>query len=162
MAWDKLFGREGSGRKAAGARSDNPAAPASEPNAPEANREHRRSKRVFISIRVLIKCHSGAQPYQEETLTEAVNAHGCLLRLNITPERGQTLTVVNTKSSREAQCRVAYVSRGEGGKTKVGVEFLEPAERFWHIAFPPDDWNAADFSDAVVQRAGVQQSQKRA
>jgi hypothetical protein len=27
------------------------------------------------------------------------------------------------------------------GKTEVGIEFLEPAPRFWHIAFPPEDWN---------------------
>jgi hypothetical protein len=163
MAWDKLFGRGSSASaKGAVANSADPAVSRAESNTLQGKRQARRSKRVFISMRIVVKFQRDAQPYKEETLTEAVNAHGCLLRLSVAPKSGQNLTVVNAKSNAEAECRVAYVGHSEDGKTKVGLEFLQPAEHFWHIAFPPDDWNAADFQDAVIDRPATHQPQKLA
>lgn len=145
MAWDKLFNRGVSAQaKEAGAQEAQAGAPLADINPPEAKRDTRRSKRVYISMPVLVKCQRSGQPYEEKTITEAVNAQGCLLRLTIALERSQKITIVNLKSSQEIECRVAYVGQPDSGKTKAGVEFTTPAEYFWHIAFPPDEWNAAD------------------
>jgi hypothetical protein len=32
-------------------------------------------------------------------------------------------------------------STGNTGLPEVGVEFLTPSRKFWHIAFPPGDWS---------------------
>ena len=156
MAWDKLFGRGASASAQEVGAEDSHAAAAAESSAPEAKRETRRSKRVYISMPVLVRCERGGQPYEEQTITEAVNAQGCLLRLSVAMERGQKITVTNVKSTEEVECRIVFVGRSEAGKTQAGVEFTRPAEYFWHIAFPPDDWNAADrkrpVADPVVAR----------
>jgi hypothetical protein len=135
---------------------------AADPNPHEAKRETRRSRRVYISMPVLVKFQRGDQPYEEETITEAVNAQGCLVRLSVAPERGQTISVTNLKSTEAADCRVAYVGRSENGRTQAGVEFMRPAEYFWHIAFPPDDWNAADRKLPVMGRVIPEKLPKRA
>lgn len=157
MAWDKLFARGASApAKETGADELDPIAAPAESSAPEPKRETRRSRRVYISMPVLVKCQrNGGQPYEEETATESVNAHGCLLRLRVALERGQSITVTNLKSTEAVECRVAFVGQSEAGKTQAGVEFTRPAEYFWHIAFPPDDWNAADRKRPVFDASAV-------
>lgn len=151
MAWEKLLNR-GTSAPAHQVSIDEEVAPSSEAPAPEAKRDTRRSKRVYIAMPVLVKFLRGGQPYEEQTITEAVNAQGCLLRLNVAVERGQKLTILNVKSTQEIECRVAYVGQSDAGKTQAGVEFTRQAEYFWHIAFPPDDWNPADRKRPVVER----------
>ena len=155
MAWDKLFNRAASVQaQDPSAEESSGAAPAGDLSAPpEPKRDTRRSKRVYISMPVLVKLQRGGQPCEEQTMTEAVNAQGCLLRLNGPLERGQKIAVVNVKSTQEVECRVAYVGRSEGGRIQAGVEFTCPAEYFWHIAFPPDDFNAPDRRRPVGQPA---------
>lgn len=160
MAWDKVLGRSAPGAKSAAPEKAGVAAPIAEQNSSEPTRRNRRSKRVHISMHVRVKFQHGSQIHEEETLTETVNAHGCLLRLKTAPERGQTLEIMNTKSGATSECRAAYVGHSEGGKTKVGIEFTASAENFWHIAFPPDDWNATDFSDAPIHQASPHASKR--
>lgn len=153
MAWDKLLKREGSASAKEVAVANPEASTSSADLSPsEAKRDTRRSKRVYISMPVLVKFQREGQPYEERTVTEAVNAQGCSLRLSIGIERGQKFTIVNVKSSQEVECRVVFVDQTESGKTKAGVEFTRPAEYFWHIAFPPDDWNPADRRRPVIDR----------
>lgn len=161
MAWDKLFNRATSAQpQEAGADESSALSPAGDLNAPEAKRDTRRSKRVYISMPVVVKSQCAGQPCEERTVTEAVNATGCLLRLNAALERGQKITVINVKSTQEIECRVAYVGQSEGGKTQAGVEFTHPAEYFWHIAFPPDDWNPSD-RKRPIDRAVAEKPVKR-
>ena len=161
MAWDKVLGRSASGAKPAMPETPGAAAPVADQNSSEATRHNRRSKRVHISMHVRVKFQRASQPYEEETVTETVNAFGCLLRLKHAPERTETMQIVNTKTGASAECRAAYVGHSEGGKTKIGIEFSSSAENFWHIAFPPDDWNATDFSDAPVRDANARQPKPR-
>src|SRR5215469_7912900 len=163
MAWDKLFNREGSARAKEPAVADpDTAASLGDLNPSETKRSTRRSKRVYISMPVLVKIQRGAELYEERTTTEAVNAQGCSLRLSVAVEREQRMTIVNVKSAQEVECRVVFVGQSEGGKTKAGVEFTRPAEYFWHIAFPPDDWNLADHRRPVIDRPVGQPSLRRA
>jgi hypothetical protein len=162
MAWDKALNRAASALVKENGAVQSEAIPAADLNPHEAKRETRRSRRVYISMPVLVKFQRGGQSYEEETITEAVNAQGCLLRLNIAPERGQTISVTNLKSTEAADCRVAYVGKSEGGRMQAGVEFMRPAEYFWHIAFPPDDWNAADRKLPVMGRVVAEKLPGRA
>ena len=161
MAWDKVWGRSAPGAKSVAPEKPIVAGAAAEQNSPEATRHNRRSKRVHISMQVRVKFQRASQPYEEDTVTETVNAFGCLIRLKHAPERAQTMQIVNTKTGATAECRAAYVGHSEGGKTKIGIEFSSSAENFWHIAFPPDDWNATDFSDAPVREASTRQPKPR-
>jgi hypothetical protein len=69
------------------------------------------------------------------------NAHGGLILLAAPVVLGQKLLLTNPKNMLEVQAKVAYLGRTENGKQEVGVGFLEPAPRFWHIHFPPEDWD---------------------
>jgi hypothetical protein len=162
MAWDKLFNRGVSAQaKEAGAEGAQATAPFADLDPPEAKRGTRRSRRVYISIPVMVKCQSSGQPYEEQTITEAVNAQGCLLRLGIALERDQKITVVNRKSTQEIECRVVYVGQSDSGRMQAGVEFTTSAEYFWHIAFPPDEWNAAGRRRPVFNAAPAERASRR-
>lgn len=153
MAWDKRFNRDGSASPKEAALAEPETASSSvDLNPPEAKRNTRRSKRVYISMPVLVKFQREGQPYEERTVTEAVNAHGCSLRLDVAVVRGQRFTIANVKSAQEVECHVVFVSQSDSGKTEAGVEFTRAAEYFWHIAFPPDDWNPADRKRPVIDR----------
>ena len=93
---------------------------------------------------VIVKGQQGAETFEERASTESVNAHGCMIRLAKMVNRGQKLALTNIKSQETIECRVAYIGQSEGGKIQAGIEFNRPAGYFWHIAFPPDDWNAAE------------------
>ncbi|MFZ0638595.1 MAG: PilZ domain-containing protein [Candidatus Acidiferrales bacterium] len=163
MAWEKLLNRVASAPvKEIGPEHPDSVASLADLNPPEAKRETRRSKRVYISMSVLVKYQRAGQQCEEQTVTDSVNAQGCLLRLNVALERGQKITIINLKSEQEMECRVAYVGQSEGGKTQAGVEFMRPSDYFWHIAFPPDDWNPADRKRPVMERAVAEKSSKRA
>jgi hypothetical protein len=82
--------------------------------------------------------------FSEETRTTAVNAHGCLILLKTATEIKPSLLLVNKKTEAKVQCRVVYRKKAEGGKTEVGLEFVDPQPRFWGIAFPPEDWSRAE------------------
>lgn len=105
----------------------------------------RRSSRVKIDMPVeVIGQTTAGNAFREETRTTAVNAHGALLLLTTSNEINPILVLVNTKMNTEAKCRVVYRKRIEGGKTELGIEFVDPQPRFWGIAFPPEDWNWAE------------------
>ena len=102
----------------------------------------RRSQRVLLHVPVVVqrKTDSGP-PFQEDTQTLVINAHGALITLATALGIGNRLVLVNKKAGDAQECRVVYVGAEQSGKTQVGVEFTEPAPHFWHIAFPPEDWS---------------------
>jgi hypothetical protein len=106
--------------------------------------KHRRSHRVMLSIAIVISGDRlNGHRFSEETFTSVVNAHGALILLAEEVMRGQLVSIRNVKSGDELQGEV--VDMGESvaatGKCEVAIEFLEPAPRFWRIAFPPEDWS---------------------
>lgn len=76
----------------------------------------------------------------EVTRTVAINAHGAMVLLGLKVSIGQLLTLRNSRTGEEAQCRVVYLSPHQGEKREVGIDFLEPRPQFWRISFPPADW----------------------
>jgi len=83
---------------------------------------------------------SDKNPLREETQTLVVNAHGALITLAAKVTPGQTLILRNPVTGEEQECRVVHIGNRLAEKTEVGIEFMQPAPKFWRIAFPPEDW----------------------
>jgi PilZ domain len=106
--------------------------------------DRRRSHRVFISMPILVRGKHAGQPFEEQTQTISVSAHGGLLRVAAKLTRGQAVSIVNAKTAEELPCTVTSLGQKENGKTEVGVEFTEASPLFWRIAFPPEDWDPSE------------------
>jgi hypothetical protein len=104
----------------------------------KSERRLRRSTRLKLTVPVLVqgKTISG-EPIRELTRTLSVSAHGGLLALAATVEKGQTLLVENKNTRKKQECRVVYVGPTHNGKWSVGIEFTQVAVDFWRIYFPP-------------------------
>jgi hypothetical protein len=102
----------------------------------------RRSQRVVLSLSIMVRSDASAQapPFEEATQTLVVNAHGALIALMHRAEKGQTLWLTNRATKAEQLCKVMYLGPVSGGKSQVGIEFIQPCPDFWRIAFPPEDW----------------------
>ncbi len=101
----------------------------------------RRSQRLLLSMRVAVRgLGQDNQPFEEETHTLVVNAHGGLLALGASVMQGQRLVLVNVQTKEEQECKVLRIGQNHGGKKQVAFEFMRPAPRFWRVSFPPDDW----------------------
>src|SRR5258708_7443910 len=101
----------------------------------------RRSQRVLMTIPVRVSGQAGVGlPFEEETHTRAISAHGALIRVSTQVHRGQRLTLSNVRTKGALECVVAHVDRHQKDHPQVGVEFTLPNPMFWHVAFPPKDW----------------------
>ena len=101
----------------------------------------RRSQRVLMTIPVRVSGKTGAgSPFEEETHTRAISAHGALIPVLTPVYRGQRLTLSNIQTKAALECVVAHIDRRKGEHPQAGVEFTLPNPMFWHVAFPPKDW----------------------
>jgi len=119
------------------------------PGGPDATR--RRSQRVILSLRVIVRTEDGpkAASFEEETHTLIVNAHGALIALKSKVAKGQKLRLTNLATKAEQVCRVANLGPTSEGKAQIGVEFLKPSPDFWQISFPPEDWVVPESSSVT-------------
>jgi hypothetical protein len=101
----------------------------------------RRSQRVLVAVPVRVSGQTGAGlPFEEETYTRAISAHGALILVSALVHRGQRLIVSNVQTKGALECVVAHIDRRQSDHPQVGVEFTLPNPLFWHVAFPPKDW----------------------
>ena len=101
----------------------------------------RRSQRVLMKIPVRVSGQTAlASPFEEETHTLAISAHGALIPISTSVNRGQRLTLSNVHTKAALECVVAHIDRLLGQQLQVGVEFALPNPVFWGVAFPPKDW----------------------
>jgi len=118
----------------------------------------RRSQRVLMTIPVRVGGRSGAAtPFEEDTHTRAISAHGALILLSAQVHRGQRLTLSNVQTKAALECVVAHIDRRQKNQPQVGVEFMLPNPMFWHVAFPPKDWTPRH-PDAKSREKGRQSS----
>jgi hypothetical protein len=106
------------------------------PNADHASpgnhEERRRSGRWLRDVALIVRGKSKeGHPFQEETFTISVSAHGALLLLAANVAVGQTLLLVNPQTRDEREGHVARFGSPYGGLAQVGVEFSRPAPEFW-------------------------------
>ena len=100
-------------------------------------RQFRRSKRLGLSFPVSVRGENAfGGAFQESTEVVSVNAHGALLVLAASVEKGQTIRVENKRTRKEEECRIAFVGSGQQGKSRVGIEFVNGPGDFWGIYFP--------------------------
>src|SRR5216683_1539499 len=101
----------------------------------------RRSQRVLMTIPVRVSGQNVlGSPFEEETHTRAISAHGALILVSAQVYRGQRLTLSNVQTKAALECVVAHIDKRRGEHPQVGVEFALPNPMFWHVAFPPNDW----------------------
>jgi hypothetical protein len=101
----------------------------------------RRSQRVLMTVPVRVSGQTGVGvPFDEETHTRAISAHGALILVSTQVHRGQRLTLSNVQTKAALECVVAHIEKYQGSQPQVGVEFMLPNPIFWHVAFPPKDW----------------------
>jgi PilZ domain len=101
----------------------------------------RKSQRVLMSIPVRVSGKTDAgSPFEEDTHTRAISAHGALILFSKQVYRGQRLTLSNVQTKAALECVVAHIDRREGEQPQAGVEFTLPNPMFWHVTFPPKDW----------------------
>ena len=100
--------------------------------------ERRRSLRLPLIVPLVIRGESSdKKPFQEETVTLSVNAHGALVVLATNVALGQTLVLMNPQNWDERDGRVARIGLTASGLIQVGVEFARPAPEFWPVGAPP-------------------------
>ena len=81
-----------------------------------------------------------ASPFEEDTHTLAISAHGAMVVVAAPVYRGQQFTLLNVQTKAALECVVVHVDTYPGEPSQVGVEFLLPNPTFWRVAFPPKDW----------------------
>jgi len=101
----------------------------------------RRSQRVMLRMNISVWGDSDRGPFNEVAQTLIVNAHGALIAMKAEVSPGHQLQLQSPATSEIRLSRVVHVGPVTDGKRQVGVEFAEPAPRFWQITFPPEDWS---------------------
>jgi hypothetical protein len=103
--------------------------------------ERRRSTRVLIQIPIQAHFLNGeGAEARSDIFTLAVNAHGCLLAMDIKPTEGQRMRLLNVKSGIAQTGKVIRVERSREGFFAVAFEFDSPSPHLWSILTPPEDW----------------------
>ncbi len=94
--------------------------------------ERRRSQRSPLGLPLAVRGTSlDTRPFQEETVTLSVSAHGALVELTTKVTLGQTLFLRNPQTQNEAEAWVTRLGFPRGTWTQVGLEFVRPDEDFW-------------------------------
>jgi len=102
----------------------------------------RRSKRVILDLPLMIRGETeDNRPFQEETFTLTVSAHGGLVLLENRVALGQKVLLLNPKTWDERECTIAFLGPPYAGLATVGIQFAQPSPEFWALASPPADWN---------------------
>jgi PilZ domain len=101
----------------------------------------RRSQRVLMQVAVRVHGNdSQAKPFEEETETLAISAHGALILLNARVTSGSTMMLQHKGTKEEQECHVVFLGPVRAGKAEIGLEFSTPRPSFWRVMFPPEDW----------------------
>jgi hypothetical protein len=106
-------------------------------------KDRRRSERVLLrmSITVIAEDHERKRQLCE-AMTQVVNAHGGLLRIEQELHVGQPMLLENPQNNAKQACRVVRVDDTADGDFAVAFEFVTPHPKFWPVVFPPKDWIA--------------------
>ena len=100
----------------------------------------RRSERVMLGMRLSVIAEDiQRQRKQYEAMTQVVNAHGGLMKMQAELHVGQPMLLVNPQNQIEQKCRVVRVDDTAEGDFAVAFEFDAPNPKFWPVVFPPQD-----------------------
>jgi hypothetical protein len=103
----------------------------------------RRSQRIVLQVPVRITTPEGAaRPFEEESSTLVISAHGALILLSERVKKGQHLILFNPPTDSSMECIVAHIGDAQGERLQIGVAFVMSSSAFWHVNFPPADWTS--------------------
>jgi len=103
----------------------------------------RRSERVMLRMRLNVIAEDTARkPQQYQAMTQVVNAHGGLMKIQADLHVGQSMLLINPQNKVEQKCRVVRIDDTAEGDFAVAFEFDAPNPKFWPVVFPPEDWVA--------------------
>jgi hypothetical protein len=99
--------------------------------------ERRRSPRSLLDMPLVVRGLSAEKkPFQEETFTISVNAHGALIALSTRVAVGQALLLMDPQNWDERDGRVARCGTLDARLDQVCLEFTRPAPEFWRVGCP--------------------------
>jgi hypothetical protein len=99
---------------------------------PAAQLERRRSPRRLLDVPLIVSGETAEnQPFQEETFTISVSAHGALVLLATRVSLGQTVLLMKPETRQALEGRVSRLGALYGGLAQVAVEFAQPVPEFW-------------------------------
>ncbi len=105
--------------------------------------ERRRSQRLLLDVGLVVRGESvEKEAFKEATFTISVSAHGALVVLSAKVALGQTLLLENPQTQSEVEGRVTRFGPPHGGLAQVGVEFAQPAPKFWPVESEPENWKS--------------------
>jgi len=93
-----------------------------------------------VAVHIRGKDAQGA-PFEEETDTLAINAHGALILLQARITSGSLVHMQHKGTQQEQECQVVFLGPVRSGKAEIGLEFSSPCPAFWRVTFPPEDWS---------------------
>jgi diguanylate cyclase (GGDEF)-like protein len=103
--------------------------------------ERRRSERLLLDVPLLVRGEDAQdRPFQEETFSVSISAHGALIALGASVARGQTVALINLQTKQEIGGTVTGLGSQYGGLALVSVEFSSPAPKFWTVDPMPNGW----------------------
>ncbi len=106
-------------------------------------RNRRRSERVLVQIPVLFEIpQPTGRSLHGDAYTLCVNAHGGLMELGVSLQRGKKFALSNPGTADSRSCHVIRCDRTRNGYFAVSFEFESPAGDFWPILSTPMDWKA--------------------
>ena len=96
----------------------------------------RRSSRAFLRLKIVAAGKNRrAKRFRQACETVVVSGHGALLCIAQEVEMDTVLTVTSPFTHEEQECRVVYLGEESEKGSRVGIEFLTPAPRFWGVEF---------------------------
>ena len=114
----------------------------------------RRSSRIFRRVRIAVTGRNrDGRRFREACETIVINAHGGLLYASQELDMGALVTIINSDSQDEQECRVVYLGDDTGKGSRIGLEFLTPSPHFWGVEFAGPDWSAGPASSTSQQQS---------
>lgn len=117
----------------------------------------RRSQRVLMQVPVRVSgVDTQGNPFEEDSETLAVSAHGALILLNTRVTSGSKLKMLHKGTQEEQECLVVFLGPVRAGKSEIGLEFSSPRPGYWRVAFPPADWSPRNPEARPVSTTRIQ------
>src|SRR5260370_41521035 len=95
---------------------------------------------------------SGARPFQEDTYTLAISAHGALISIAGPVYRGQRFTLSNMQTKATLECVVAHVDKAPARATSPGAVSTLATAHSWGGAVSTIDWTTRHPPDTTAPR----------
>lgn len=107
-------------------------------------RDRRRSERVAprVTLQLSAKTPDGKRINIDARIL-VVNAHGGLLEVGTTLDKGQHILLDDARTEKAATGRVLRVEGLNDGRFSVAFEFEYPSPSFLQAVLPPADWTSS-------------------